>query len=338
MEERKHTITVEAEQAGTRLDKFLSSMFSEISRARCQQLLDQACVTRNGVAISNASAKVKAGDVFTLRIPEIIPLNLTPENIALDIIHEDAHLLVINKPAGMTVHPAPGAYSGTLVHALLAHCGDTLSGIGGVARPGIVHRIDKDTSGLLVVAKTDVAHQSLSAQLKERTLKRTYLCYLWGALNPRSGAIEAPLARHPRMRKQMAVVENGKYALTHYETQQYYIAKGTITPLASKVICQLDTGRTHQIRVHMAHKRCPLMGDLTYGLAPGTRINRLKALATVENKETLLSLTQFPRQALHALQLALIHPESGEEMLFLSPIPADLVALESTLVALTNRG
>lgn len=330
-----HTITVDMYASGQRMDKFLATALDGVSRARMQQLIDEGCVMRGGKAITSASGKVKEGEVYTITVPEVKTLDLTPENIPLNIVYEDEHLLIIDKPAGMTVHPAPGAWNGTLVHALLAHCGASLSGIGGVARPGIVHRIDKDTSGLLAVAKTDAAHQHLSAQLKDRTLTRTYICYVWGGLNPRAGEVDAPMGRNPRMRKQMAVVKDGKHALTFYETQSTYIARGTIQPLASKVMCQLDTGRTHQIRVHMAHQRCPLIGDKLYGIAPGTRQNRLKALNTVIPAETLNSLTQFPRQALHALELALIHPFSGEEMQFSSPIPADLEGLEAALAALT---
>ena len=329
-----YTLTVSEDQAGTRLDKFLSDALDGVSRARVQQLLDEGALS----PAKPASYKVKHGDAFTLHIPEVKTLDLTPEKIALDIVFEDEHLLIINKAPGMTVHPAPGARTGTLVHALLAHCGETLSGIGGVARPGIVHRIDKDTSGLLAVAKTDAAHQALSAQLKDRSLSRTYVCYVWGAPSPRSGEIDAPMGRNPRMRKQMAVVEGGKHALTYYETLEHYIPASSIQPVACKVMCQLETGRTHQIRVHMAHVKCPLIGDPLYGTAGGTRANRLGKSHPVIPKETVLSLTGFHRQALHALELAFIHPFSGEEMQFSCPIPADLEALEQTLRSLTNRG
>lgn len=328
-----HQLTVTPEQAGVRLDKFLADALPELSRARCQQLIEDGCIT----PAKGASYKVKTGEQFTLTVPDVKALDLTPEKIALNIIFEDEHLLIIDKPPGMTVHPAPGARSGTLVHALLAHCGSSLSGIGGVARPGIVHRIDKDTSGLLAVAKTDAAHHGLSAQLKNRALKRTYLAYCWGSLAPRTGEVDAPLARNPRFRKHMAVVDGGKHALTFYETLETYIPKSSIQPLASKLQCELDTGRTHQIRVHMAHKKCPLIGDKLYGTAAGTKFNRLRSSHTVIETETLHSLTHFPRQALHARELALIHPFSGEEMRFFSPIPADLEALERTLLSLTGR-
>lgn len=333
---KTHRCTVDEEYEGVRLDKFLSSVLPELTRSRTQTIIEEGHVKRGAAVVSNSATKVKPGEVYTLTVPEVKPLDLTPAKIKLDIIYEDDALLVINKPPGMTVHPAPGAGKETLVHALLHHCGDTLSGIGGVARPGIVHRIDKDTSGLLVVAKTDAAHQSLSAQLKSRELKRHYICYAWGSLSPREGEIDAPLARHPRMRKQMAVVETGKHALTHYATETVFMAKGSITPLASKLHCELDTGRTHQIRVHLSHKRCPLIGDTLYGIAPGTRANRLKGHRIDVTSETLKVLLTFPRQALHAAELTLTHPTSEEEMSFSAPIPADLQALEDVLASLTK--
>jgi len=331
-----HEYTVDAGNAGTRLDKYLSHQLPHITRSHVQRLVEQGVVTRNGQVIVNPSAKVRLGEVFTLTEPEVTAMTITPENIPLDIIYEDELLIIINKAAGMTVHPAPGAYSGTLVHALLGHCGESLSGIGGVARPGIVHRIDKDTSGLLVVAKTDAAHQNLSAQLKERTLKRQYTAFCWGGPQPREGYVEAPLARHPRQRKQMAVVEKGRYALTHYETEQSYNAPGFIRPLASQIHCMLDTGRTHQIRVHMAHIKCPLIGDSTYGISTTTRLNRLKSQGMTLPEEIKAALLSFNRQALHAAELALIHPKTNEEMLFEAPLPNDLLALQATLATLTK--
>lgn len=336
-------ITVPPEQAGIRLDKFLSLALPQFTRSRLQQLIEAGAVSRiqdsgfriqGAVATTNPASKVKLGEVYSITVPETVPMNLAPEAIALDVIYEDADLLVINKPAGMTVHPAPGAHSGTLVHALLAHCGDSLSGIGGVARPGIVHRIDKDTTGLLVVAKNDAAHQHLSAQLKDRTLKRRYIALCWGAPNPRAGEIDAPLARHPRLRKQMAVVENGRHALTHYTTEQSYNAPGFIVPLASRITCELDTGRTHQIRVHMAHVKAPLIGDATYGQSTTTRLNRLRSQGVKLSEPLIEALQGFKRQALHAAELALIHPETNEEMQFVAPLPEDMVTLEKSLQSL----
>ncbi len=379
-----HTITVDKDSAGQRLDKFLSIALPEISRARLQGLIEGEAVMRQntqregleGVAsqhhaqskrpltqpspargegflpelgnpllatgdwrlATNSSYKVKPGETYTLTIPDIVALDLTPSSIALDIIYEDADLIIINKPAGMTVHPAAGTRGDTLVHALLNHCGASLSGIGGVARPGIVHRIDKETSGLLVVAKNDAAHQHLSAQLKERTLKRTYIAFCWMALSPREGTIDAPIARNPRYRRQMAVVATGKHAITHYETLAAYHIPGNITPLASKVECRLETGRTHQIRVHLTHAKCPIMGDPVYGMPTTTRLARIKAAGYRLTPEAIALFTAMNRQALHAEQLVLIHPKTNKIMEFSCPLPADLVALESTLAALTMKG
>lgn len=331
-----HQTLVEPAYDGVRLDKFLSTQWPSLTRSRLQKLIEEGALMRDGQVFTNPAGKVRAGQQFLLIEPEAKTLNLTPEKIALDIVYEDEWLIVINKPAGMTVHPAPGAHSGTLVHALLAHCGDSLSGIGGVARPGIVHRIDKETSGLLVVAKTDAAHQNLSAQLKERTLKRQYTAFCWSGPSPREGEIEAPIARHPRMRKQMAVVEGGRAALTFYETEANYNAPGFIVPLASKIHCLLDTGRTHQIRVHLAHIKCPLIGDPVYGASTTTRLNRLERQGMQLSDALKGALLSFNRQALHAAELALIHPENNEEMLFKTPLPNDMQALESALAVLTK--
>lgn len=329
-----HPCRVEEEHHGLRLDKFLVTAIPSLTRNRIQALLAAGGVLISGKPVDNASKKVKAGEVYELTEPDAVPLDLTPRKMDLSIIFEDDHLLIIDKPPGLTVHPAPGNYDNTLVHALLAHCGDSLSGIGGVMRPGIVHRIDKDTSGLIAVAKNDHAHQHLSAQLKERTLKRQYLAYCWGIPKQMQGAIDAPLARNPRKRKEMAVVSHGKHAITNYVTLERW--RSGITPVASKVQCELDTGRTHQIRVHMAHLGNALIGDPVYGPSTQTRINRLKSQEIVLPGDTLSSLLHFNRQALHARELALIHPFSGEEMVFQAPIPADLEALERALAVLTK--
>ncbi len=336
-----HTITVEVDSEGERLDKFLSRQLPEISRARLQALIEEGAVTRAAQHASRISAshKVKPGEIYTLTIPDIKPLDLTPATgITLDVVYEDADIIILNKPAGMTVHPAAGTKGDTLVHALMAHCGDTLSGIGGVARPGIVHRIDKDTSGLLAVAKNDAAHQALSAQLKDRSLTRTYLAFCWGAPTPRTGFVEAPIARNPRDRKAMAVVEGGKHALTHYETLHAYHIPGNITPLASKIICELETGRTHQIRVHMHHLKCALIGDPVYGLATKPRLQRLSAAGYQLTPEAIALFQSFRRQALHAAGLRLIHPTNQEVMEFECQMPQDMLTLESTLAALTIKG
>lgn len=275
--------------------------------------------------------KVKTGETYVLTMPEVVALGLIPAPIALDVVYEDDAMLVINKPAGMSVHPGAGTDDATLVHALLAHCGDSLSGIGGVARPGIVHRIDKETTGLLVVAKHDAAHQALSAQLESRVMSRRYVAYVWGGLNPRDGTVDAPIARNPRYRQKMAVVEGGRESVTHYETLTQYRCPGTITPLVSKIACALDTGRTHQIRVHMLHIKAPLVGDPVYGISIGTRLNRLK-YSDIKIPEALADVLRgFDRQALHAAELSLEHPVTGEAMHFTAPLPADMVALEAAL-------
>ena len=276
--------------------------------------------------------------MYALTVPELKMLDLTPAtDITLDIVYEDDDILILNKPVGMTVHPAAGTKGDTLVHALIAHCGASLSGIGGVARPGIVHRIDKETSGLLAVAKNDAAHQHLSAQLKERTLKRTYIAFVWMALTPRAGTIDEPMARNPRYRRQMAVVRDGKHAITHYETLQAYHIPGNITPLASKVMCELETGRTHQIRVHMTHAKSPLIGDPVYGMPTSTRLQRIKAAGYKLTSDAVEVLGGLKRQALHAERLVLTHPKTGEIMEFTCPLPADLQLLEVTLDALTIK-
>ncbi len=332
----QHTVTADEDHVGIRLDKFLSLMLPDISRARFQALVDAGAVTRNSAVVSSVTYKVKSGDTFTVTIPDVTALDLTPSNTVLDIVYEDDDILVLNKPAGMTVHPAAGTKEDTLVHALLGHCGSSLSGIGGVARPGIVHRIDKETSGLLAVAKNDYAHQHLSSQLKSRHMKRTYIAFAWGALNPREGTVDAPIARHPRHRRQMAVVQGGRDAVTHYETEALYRVAGTITPLASKVICNLDTGRTHQIRVHLMHSKCPIIGDPTYGATTTTRLNRLKSSDITVPEPLMAALTLVHRQALHAHKLVLIHPKTSKTMQFECPLPDDLRALETALATLTN--
>ena len=330
------TITVLPEHAGQRLDKFLSGALPEVSRARVQGLIEEGAVTLGAKIANSSTYKVRAGDQFTLTIPEVKSLNLTPVAIALDVVYEDADILVINKPPGMTVHPAAGTDEDTLVHALLAHCGDSLSGIGGVARPGIVHRLDKETSGLIAIAKNDAAHQHLSEQLQTREMKRHYIAFVWGVPNPRLGTVDAPIARHPRQRKQMAVVEGGRESVTHYDTLALYRCPGSITPLASKIACELDTGRTHQIRVHLTYIKCPLIGDPVYGTSTTTRLNRVKSGGMQVGPELVDALNLVHRQALHAAELRLTHPKTGEFMEFLCPLPADLQALENALATLTN--
>jgi 23S rRNA pseudouridine1911/1915/1917 synthase len=323
MSEKIHTVISNAEDAGTRLDRFLSARLPEMSRSRLQALIAQGCVTCKGKEMTDASGKVKPTQEFQLTIPETVASHILPQDIKLDIIFEDEHLLVLNKPAGLTVHPAPGHPDKTLVNALLSHCGESLSGIGGVARPGIVHRIDKETSGLLVVAKHDTAHLALSAQLAERTLKRTYLAVIWGQPKSLKGSISGNIGRSLSNRQKMAVLKSGgKPAVTHYRVLNIFSPGGLKSPLASLVECQLETGRTHQIRVHLAYAGHPLVGDPVYGQSTSSRLHggHLKSLPP-SMREALLA---FNRQALHAKALALVHPATGKIMTFTCDLPADM--------------
>lgn len=303
----KKQITVEI--PNIRLDKFISE-HTDISRSHSQKLIKEGNITVN-VETATPSYKTKIGDVINITIPE--PEGITPSNIPLNIIFEDEHLMVINKPAGMVVHPAAGNTEDTLVNSLLAReC--PLSDIGGEERRGIVHRLDKDTSGLILVAKTNEAHEKLSAQLADRTMSRKYLALVWGIPNC-SGAstIEANIGRHPKHRKKMAVVkEGGKPAVTHYSVKQVFYGA------VSLVECSLKTGRTHQIRVHMTHIGHPVVGDKTYGRPPKLYANQLPE--DVKNE-----LVNFPRQFLHAYKLEFIHPISGEKQKFEIELSDDLV-------------
>lgn len=352
-----YSLMVAPGEAGARLDKFLAVKLPDLTRSRLQQLIADGQLTRDGTTLTDASRKVKPGEHYVLTLPQAAPLDLLPLDLPLDIIFEDEHLLVINKPVGLTVHPAAGNRDHTLVNALLHHCGDSLSGIGGVMRPGIVHRIDKDTSGLLVVAKNDTAHQHLSAQLKSRILKRTYIAYAWGTPPKTQGTVDAPIARHKTKRKEMAIVEGGRHAVTHYEVLMGFGGREETRPalspvhcavqergagnniknsIAVKLQCNLDTGRTHQIRVHMRHIGCPLIGDATYGLSPKQTLNKLNKASIVAVKETDKVLLTLSRQALHAAKLSFKHPVTGAEILCEAPLPDDLRMLEQALAALTT--
>lgn len=328
--------------AGQRLDKWLAS-WSELSRVRLRGLIEAGEVRADGDIVTSPTAKVRADVEYAVHVPP--PIDDTPqaENIPLDILFEDDALIVINKPAGMTVHPAPGSRSATLVNALLWHCKDSLSGIGGVMRPGIVHRIDKDTSGILVVAKTDRAHQHLSKQFAKHSIERRYICFARSVPKPRSGRIESRLARSPHDRKKQAVVrgtvgdinasEHGRHAVTHYRFLTGYgqmpgAAVGS--PRVSKIECQLETGRTHQIRVHMAHIGCPLLGDPLYG--------KQRAFNTTKSDEEIAvrdAIANLKRQALHAASLGFVHPVTKEDMQFEAELPEDLRGLEKVLEALS---
>lgn len=313
---------VTAEETGQRLDKWLSARLPELSRTRVKQLVEQGQVALAGATIADASAKVKAGQDYAVLLPADQPAEPEAQDIALAVVYEDDDLIVIDKPAGMVVHPAPGSPDQTLVNALLAHCGDSLSGIGGVRRPGIVHRIDKDTSGLLVVAKNDRAHHALSEQFASHSLERAYKAVVWGVPSPTTGEIEGAIGRSPQDRKKMAIVTHGgKHAHTRYRVVRPY-ASGTV----SMVECRLSTGRTHQIRVHMTSISHPLVGDQTYGRS---RAAKLKAIPESARR----ALAEFPRQALHAYLLGFKHPTTGEVIRFVSELPSDISSLIAVLEA-----
>lgn len=317
-------VGVPAEMSGERLDKTLAALCEGYSRSRLQALIESGDVTLNGNVCTGSKQKVEAGDVIKLTVPPVVDAIPKPENIPLDIVYQDDDLLVINKPVGLTVHPGAGQHSGTLVNALLYHCAGQLSGIGGVARPGIVHRLDKDTSGLMVVAKNDRAHKGLSDQLVDRTLGRIYTAFVWKVPMPIKGVIDQPIGRHKTSRIKMAVRgAASREATTHYHVEQAY------GKTAAKVICQLESGRTHQIRVHMTYLKHPLIGDALYGLSDQEGRSLLNKAGLEEaDKTAILAVT---RQALHAGIIGFIHPVTGEEMEFEADLPEDLLALESVL-------
>jgi 23S rRNA pseudouridine1911/1915/1917 synthase len=315
--------------AAERLDRVLARLQGDLSRSRLQALIRDGQVAVDDVPVIDPNRKVAGGVRIALTVPPPVPAEPAGEVIDLTIVYEDDEVIVIEKPPGLVVHPAAGHDSGTLVNALIAHCGESLSGIGGVKRPGIVHRLDKDTSGLLVVAKNDLAHQALAAQFADhgRTgpLERAYLAILWGVPERRRGTVEAALARSTHNREKIVVVgeDRGRYAITHYEALE---SLPPAQPIASLVQCELETGRTHQIRVHMAHLGHPLLGDKTYGSGFKTKANRLSE----PQKEALTALN---RQALHAAILGFEHPRSGEFLRFESPLPADMDRLLQALRA-----
>jgi 23S rRNA pseudouridine1911/1915/1917 synthase len=312
----EHNATIDDSATGFRLDRALAILMPTISRERIKRAIGAGDVTRSGTVVRDASAKVKPGEAYLLTLPPPIPMDNIAQDIPLDIIFEDEHLLLVNKPAGLVVHPACGNYDGTLVNALLHHCAGRLSGIGGVARPGIVHRIDKDTSGLLVVAKTDPAHVGLSKQFKDHSLERVYTAITYGLPMPLDGTITGNLGRSHSDRKKMAIVdaEHGKTAITHYRTIRPFGQKAAV------VEARLETGRTHQLRVHLTSIGYPLVGDPVYGTSK--RSAPLKAL---------LADLNFSRQALHAGVLGFDHPVTGKTMHFEAPLPGDMVQLIQAL-------
>lgn len=319
--------------AGQRLDQWLAGVAGpDLSRSRVQGLIKAGAVTAGGRVVVETKHKLSGGEEVVVDMPPPAPAEPQGENIALDILYEDDQVIVIDKPAGLVVHQGAGNWTGTLVNALIHHCGASLSGIGGVARPGIVHRLDKDTSGVMVAAKTDLAHRVLSEAFAdhghEGDLERAYLAVVWGVPPRRTGTIETHLGRSTRDRMKQAVVpenrSDARHAVTHYEVLETFGAKQPEGPLASLVECRLETGRTHQIRVHMAHIGHPLIGDRDYGGGFRTKSNRLPEAARAV-------VDAFPRQALHAGLLAFAHPEHGEVMEFTAPLPADMEALVGSL-------
>ncbi|MGO4411282.1 MULTISPECIES: RluA family pseudouridine synthase [unclassified Brevundimonas] len=310
---------------GVRLDKALAAAFPALSRARLQALLAEGAVRRDGQPVTSGSAKAQAG-LYAVIMPPVVAATPQPEAIPLTVLFEDADLIVIDKAAGMAAHPAPGCETGTLVNALLAHCGDTLSGIGGVARPGIVHRLDKDTSGVMVAAKSDRAHAGLSALFAAHDIERTYVALTRGAPTPEKGRIQTQIGRSSSDRKKMAVLRSGgREAITDYVVQKTFgqPAKASAAPLAARVACTLHTGRTHQIRVHLASKGSPLLGDPVYGSG--------SPAASVRAAVTEAGLT---RQALHAAVLGFVHPVTGQALRFETAPPEDMRRLEELLAAL----
>ena len=308
-EEELHALTVDPAEAGGRLDKWLATVLPELSRSRLKGLIEEGCLEDQGGPVTDVSRKVKAGETFWLAVPPSAAADPLPEPLDLVVVYEDEHLIVIDKPAGMVVHPAPGNPSGTLVNGLLHHCAASLSGIGGVKRPGIVHRIDKDTSGLIVAAKTDAAHHGLAAQFADHSIDRAYRALCWGVPIPGKGVVEGNIGRSTADRKKMAVVAwGGKKALTRYKVEKAFGA------IVAQIECRLATGRTHQIRVHMAHLGHPLVGDPVYGLKRPP-------------KDAPAIAKSLPRQALHATQVTFLHPLTKTEMCYSSSVPEDMANL-----------
>jgi 23S rRNA pseudouridine1911/1915/1917 synthase len=308
-------ITATADHAGQRIDRFLADQLGTISRSRVKTLIDEGRLRGDTGPVTQPAEPVKAGATYILDLPAPIAATPLPQSIPFPILYEDADLIVLDKPAGLVVHPAPGNLDGTLVNALLAHCGPSFTGIGAERRPGIVHRLDKDTSGVMVVAKTQLASDALTTAFATRDLDRAYIALVWGLPQPLIGQIEGAIGRDPRDRKRMAVVERGgKLALTRYRTM-----RGWQTSLAL-LECRLATGRTHQIRVHLASKGYPIVGDPVY-------LRRVPTAAKTVNQPLRGHLLDFPRQALHAASLGFKHPRTGQPLNFEAALPADMQTL-----------
>ena len=319
------------EDAGTRLDQFLAARLPAISRSRLKQLIEAGNVTRQGEKIRDANTRVKPADLYQIRVPAPIPAKPQGQDIPLVVVHEDNDLIVIDKPAGLVVHPAAGNPDGTLVNALIAHCGPSLGGLGGEARPGIVHRLDKDTSGLLVAAKNDRAMHSLARQFEHHTIERAYHAVIWGAPRVSEGTVEGEIGRNPFDRKRMAVLRGGgKRARTHYRVIERF--GDPERPFASLIECRLETGRTHQIRVHLSHLGHPLIGDSTYG-----RARHVPRPKSPEQEKAFAAVQDFSRQALHAYLLGFKHPTTQKNLRFVSSWPSDLADLIESLRGLQRR-
>jgi 23S rRNA pseudouridine1911/1915/1917 synthase len=335
------SIAVAGDEAGARLDRVLAAHVAELSRSRLKALIEAGAVAVDGRTIRDPSHRVNAGATIVLDVPPAEPATPRPEPIPLNVVYEDDDIIIIDKPKNLVVHPAAGHWTGTLVNALIAHCGASLSGIGGERRPGIVHRLDKDTTGLLIVAKNDRAHQSLAGQFASHgrggeSFERGYLAFVWGAPDRPQGTIDRPIERSPRARDQMAVREGGRKAVTHWRVLERFSAGATTSrrvgkagagaeAVASLLACRLETGRTHQIRVHLASIGHPVMGDQTYGSGFRTKAALLTPGAQA-------ALADLGRQALHAHILSVKHPSSGEIVMFRSELPLDLARLRNELV------
>jgi 23S rRNA pseudouridine1911/1915/1917 synthase len=324
---RSETVVVADPETGERIDRLLAARIPHLSRTRLKALILSGEVAIGGGTIRDPGHRVNAGDTIAVRLPPPEPAGPEGEDIPLAVVYEDEDIIVIDKPAGLVVHPAAGHPTGTLVNALIAHCGASLSGIGGVKRPGIVHRLDKETTGLLIVAKNDAAHKALAAQFADHgrsgDLARGYFAFVWGSPPRPRGTVEAPIDRHPRARDRMAVRQGGREAVTHWTVVERY--DGTDgRPVASLLECRLETGRTHQIRVHLAHIGHPLMGDDVYGSGFKTKAAHLSQPAAA-------ALEALGRQALHAYLLGFAHPRRGEYLEFRSELPGDLRRLREKL-------
>ena len=311
-------VELSGDDLGGRLDKTLADRLPELSRSRLQALMAEGKVSRGGEAANDASAPALAG-LYRIEIPPPVAAEPLPEAIPLSVLYEDAQLIVVDKPAGMAAHPAPGSETGTLVNALLAHCGASLSGIGGVARPGIVHRLDKDTSGVMVAAKTDAAHRGLAALFERHDIERMYVALTRGAPRQRSGTVATRIGRSTRDRKKMAVItRGGRDAVTHYRVERRFGPEDR--PLAARLAMRLETGRTHQIRVHLAHIGAPCLGDPLYGSG-----------APAASVRAAIEASGLHRQALHAAVLGFVHPLNGETLRFESGLPMDMLQLDEAL-------